>query len=139
MKFPVGADTLNDVEIRSFAEAIDVFRGWPLNSFMPHSAPIRDDSSRLCEVRFYADSDGQKLLGVVPIGDDAKPGTLRMAVYRWTVWDSNDNVPTPRYATREAIERIARQGTGAATIEGTETEVDVAELDGNGFWTATHP
>lgn len=57
----------------------------------------------------------------------------KVKVVRFEVWDGNDNVLAPRYATREAIERLQRQGAGASEIVGSEIEVDDTELDGNGF------
>jgi hypothetical protein len=58
VKIAVGADRLNDAELRSFMAAIDAYRGSTDAPGNFHSAPIRGDGGKLCEVRFYSDSDG---------------------------------------------------------------------------------
>ncbi len=63
-----------------------------------------------------------------------RSGGKKMAlVYRFQVWDhdTGDNVWAPRMATLEAIKRV----NGAAELS-TETLVEEAELDGNGFYPA---
>jgi hypothetical protein len=72
----VGADTLTDVELQSFADAIDAFRASPIAPGMLHSAPARDDAGRFCEVYFYSDSAGQHPLAVVRIDERGKPGKV---------------------------------------------------------------
>lgn len=66
----VGADELSDSEVRSFAQAVDVFRALPTSPSFFTSAPIRDDAGRLCEVRFYKDKASQQPLAVIGIDDD---------------------------------------------------------------------
>lgn len=72
----VGVDELNGGELRSFVEARDKFRDAKGSPGVFHSAPIRDSDSRLCEVRFYKDSDGQEPLAVVKINPEGKPQRL---------------------------------------------------------------
>lgn len=69
MKRAVGADELTDAELRIFANAVDHGRAASPSGVM-HSAPIRDETGRLCEVRFYEDGAGQRPLGVVRIAPD---------------------------------------------------------------------
>lgn len=73
---PVGVDELNGGEIRSFVEARDKFRDAKGSPGMFYSAPIRDSENRLCEVRFYKESDGQEPLAVVKIDKVGKPQKL---------------------------------------------------------------
>ena len=72
----VGVDELNGAELRSFIEGRDKFRDAKGSPGFFHSAPIRDSASRLCEVRFYADSDGQEPLAFVKIDREGKPQEL---------------------------------------------------------------
>ena len=74
----VGVDELNGGELRSFVEARDKFRDAKGSPGVFHSAPVRDSESRLCEVRFYKDSDGQEPLAVVKIDRDGKPQRLEL-------------------------------------------------------------
>jgi len=69
MNRAVGAETLTDVERQRFVETIDKARAL-LGSQFIFSAPIRDATDRLCEVRFYKDSGGQQPLAVVRIAED---------------------------------------------------------------------
>jgi hypothetical protein len=75
---PVGVDELNGGELRSFVEARDKFRDAKGSPGYFYSAPIRDGAGRLCEVRFYKDSDGQEPLAVVKIDTDGKPQRLEL-------------------------------------------------------------
>jgi len=72
----VGVDELNGGELRSFVEARDKFRDAKGSPGYFYSAPIRD-SSGLCEVRFYKDSDGQEPLAVVKIDAEGNPQRLK--------------------------------------------------------------
>ena len=48
--------------------------------------------------------------------------------------DGNEDVAAG-YATRDAIQRFSREGTGAYEVEGgEEKEVDESELDNKGCW-----
>lgn len=64
------AATLTDVEAESVGQAIDLFRAAPTSPSFFHSEPLRDETGRLCEVRFYKDSDSQQPLAVIRIADD---------------------------------------------------------------------
>ena len=70
MKRVVSADDLSDTEAESFAEAVDIFRSAPTSPSFFHAAPVRDESGKLCEVRFYKDNEGQQPLAVIGIDDD---------------------------------------------------------------------
>jgi len=69
MKRAVGVDELSDAELRIFANAVDHGRAASPSGVM-HSAPIRDETGRLCEVRFYEDSARQQPFAVVRITPD---------------------------------------------------------------------
>ena len=71
MKRAVTADDLTEPEMELFANAVDKARS-ALGSQALHCAPIRDDSNKLCEVRFYKDSDGRHQLAVVRVRRDGK-------------------------------------------------------------------
>jgi hypothetical protein len=60
----------------------------------------------------------------------------RIAVYRFEVWDETvgDNVWAPRMATLQTISRVG----GAADL-GSETWVDRAALDSQGYFPAHGP
>ena len=73
---PVGVDELSAVEIERFVEARDKFRDAKGSPGYFYSAPIRGSDNRLCEVRFYKDSDGQEPLAVVKIDSNGKPQRL---------------------------------------------------------------
>jgi len=64
MKRVVGVDDLTEAELRMFANAVDHGRAASPSGFM-HSEPIRDQTDRLCEVRFYKDSAAQQPFAVV--------------------------------------------------------------------------
>src|ERR1039458_7761105 len=72
----VRVDELSAVEIRSFIEARDKFRDAKGSPGHFHSAPIKDIAGRLCEVRFYNDSDGQEPLALVKIDTKGNPEQL---------------------------------------------------------------
>ena len=70
MKQAVRPDELTDAEVESYAQAVDIFRASPTSPSFFTSTPVRDENGRLCEVRFYARSDGQQPLAVIGISDD---------------------------------------------------------------------
>jgi hypothetical protein len=70
MKQAVRPDELTDAEVESYAQAVDIFRASPTSPSFFTSTPVRDESGRLCEVRFYGEDAGQEPLAVVGIGDD---------------------------------------------------------------------
>jgi hypothetical protein len=76
MTRPVGVDELDRREVQSFVEARDKFRDAKGSPGFFHSAPIRDSLGRLCEVRFYKDSDGQEPLALVGIDKEGQPQRL---------------------------------------------------------------
>jgi hypothetical protein len=63
-------ETLSDTEAESVAQAIDIFRAAPTSPSFFHTEPLRDDTGKLCEVRFYKDSDSQQPLAVIAVTDD---------------------------------------------------------------------
>lgn len=71
MKRTVNADDLTEPEVELFVAAIDKARAALGTQFL-HSAAIRDDSNKLCEVRFSSDSDGQHQIAVVRVRKDGK-------------------------------------------------------------------
>ena len=70
MKQAVRTEELTDAEVESYAQAVDIFRAFPTSPSLFTSTPVRDEAGRLCEVRFYADKDGQQPLAVIGISDD---------------------------------------------------------------------
>jgi hypothetical protein len=66
----VGPEELSDTEVESFAEAVDIFRAAPISPSLFHALPVRDESGRLCEVRFYKDNEAEQPLAVIGIADD---------------------------------------------------------------------
>lgn len=66
----VGPDELSDTEAESVAEAVDIFRAAPTSPSLFHAAPVRDESGRLCEVRFYKDNEAAQPLAIIGIADD---------------------------------------------------------------------
>ena len=67
---PADTDGLTDAEVESVAQAVDIFRASPTSPSRFTSVPVRDESGRLREVRFYADSEAQEPLAVIGIADD---------------------------------------------------------------------
>ena len=67
---PADTDGLTDAEVESVAQAVDVFRASPTSPSLFTSVPVRDESGKLREVRFYKDSEAQEPLAVVGIADD---------------------------------------------------------------------
>jgi hypothetical protein len=63
-------DELTDAEVESVAEAVDIFRAAPTSPDFFHPVPIKDETGRLCEVRFYKDDTSQQPLAVIGIADD---------------------------------------------------------------------
>jgi hypothetical protein len=61
---------LSDGEVESFAQAVDLFRAAPTSPQFFTPVPVRDDSGKLCEVRFYKDNTQNPPLGVIRIADD---------------------------------------------------------------------
>jgi len=70
MKQVVDAHELSDDEVESYAQAIDMFRAAPTSPQFFTSVPVRDETGKLCEVRFYKDSSQQPPLGVIRIAGD---------------------------------------------------------------------
>ena len=70
MKKPTTPDELTDAEVESVAQAVDIFRAAPTSPSFFSSVPVRDESGRLCEVRFYKDEEAQQPLAVIGIADD---------------------------------------------------------------------
>jgi hypothetical protein len=66
----VGADELSDAEVEAFAQAVDIFRSAATSPSFFSSVAVRDDSGRLCEVKFYKDDERQYPLAVIGIADD---------------------------------------------------------------------
>jgi hypothetical protein len=66
----VGPEELSDQEVESVAEAVDIFRAAPTSPSFFHTSPMKDESGRLCEVRFYKDAASQHPLGVIAIAND---------------------------------------------------------------------
>ena len=66
-----------------------------------------------------------------PTGEMTNPFIMKLSVYRYKVWDpQNDNhaqIP-PYFAIREYIEQLE----GASVIEDDSLEVDESDLDVNG-------
>ncbi|HXW73229.1 MAG TPA: hypothetical protein VEK10_00335 [Steroidobacteraceae bacterium] len=61
---------LTDAEAESVAQAVDIYRRQPTSPSFFETVPMRDESGRLCEVRFFLDSDTQHPLAVIRIADD---------------------------------------------------------------------
>jgi hypothetical protein len=61
---------LSDQEVESFAQAVDLFRAAPTSPQFFTPVPVRDESGKLCEVRFYKDSTQDPPLGVIRIADE---------------------------------------------------------------------
>jgi hypothetical protein len=70
MSHAVEAENVTDAEAESVAQAVDIYRATPTSPWYFHSVPIRDDSGRLCEVRFYLDDEMQHPLAVIRIADN---------------------------------------------------------------------
>jgi hypothetical protein len=70
MNQAVSPEELTDAEVESYAQAVDIFRASPTSPSFFISTPVRDEHGRLCEVRFYADNQGQQPLAVIGISDD---------------------------------------------------------------------
>jgi hypothetical protein len=80
MKQVVGPDGLTDAEVESFAQAVDIFREAPTSPSFFTSVPVRDETGRLCEVRFYKSNEGQHPLAVIEIADDGAVLPMRRLV-----------------------------------------------------------
>jgi len=61
---------LSDDEVESLAQAVDLFRTAPTSPQFFTPVPVRDDSGKLCEVRFYKDNTQDPPLGVIRIAED---------------------------------------------------------------------
>jgi hypothetical protein len=70
MQRAVSPDDLTDAEVESYAQAVDIFRAAPTSPGLFTSTLVRDESGRLCEVRFYGDNEKQQPLAVIGISDD---------------------------------------------------------------------
>jgi len=70
MKHAVATDDLTAAEAESVGQAVDIYRAAPTSPSLFHAVPMRDESGRLCEVRFFADSDRQYLLSVIRVADN---------------------------------------------------------------------
>jgi hypothetical protein len=70
MKRAVDACDLTAAEAEAVAQAVDIYRATPTSPWHFHSVPMRDDSGRLCEVRFYLDDERQHPLAVIRIADN---------------------------------------------------------------------
>ena len=66
----VDASELSDVEVQSVAEAVDIFRAAPTSPSFFTTAPVRDETGKVCEVRFDKDSEGQEPLAVIGIANE---------------------------------------------------------------------
>jgi len=64
------ADGLTDAEVEAVAQAVDIFRASPRSPSLFTSVPVRDESGKLREVRFYKNSEAQEPLAVIGIADD---------------------------------------------------------------------
>ena len=64
------ADGLTDAEVEAVAQAVDIFRASPMSPSLFTSVPVRDESGKLREVRFYRNSEAQEPLAVIGIADD---------------------------------------------------------------------
>jgi hypothetical protein len=80
MKRVVGQNELSDAEVESVAQAVDIFQAAPTSPGFFRSAPVRDEAGRLCEVRFYKDSEGEQPLAVIGIGEDGALIPMRWLV-----------------------------------------------------------
>jgi len=69
-KQAVATEDLTAAEAESVGQAIDIYRTAPTSPSLFHAVPMRDESGRLCEVRFFADSGQQYLLAVIRVADD---------------------------------------------------------------------
>lgn len=67
---PADTDGLTDAEVESVAQAVDIFRASPTSPSLFTSVPVRDESGKVREVRFYKDSEAQEPLAVVGVADD---------------------------------------------------------------------
>jgi hypothetical protein len=72
------AETLTDVEAESVAQAIDLFRATPTSPSFFHTEPLRDETGRLCEVRFYKDTDSPQPLAVIAVAGDGAVLPMRL-------------------------------------------------------------
>ena len=70
MKQEVDAGELSDTEVESVAQAVDMFRAAPTSPEFFTPVPVRDETGRLCEVRFYKDNPQEPPLGVIRIAAD---------------------------------------------------------------------
>jgi hypothetical protein len=66
----VDADDLTDAEAESVAQAVDIYRRTPTSPWLFHAVPMRDETGRLCEVRFFIDSTQQRPLAAIRVADD---------------------------------------------------------------------
>ena len=71
MQRAVRPDELSDQEVESVAQAVDMFRAAPTSPDFFHATPMKDETGRLSEVRFYKDDDtSQQPLAVLGIAND---------------------------------------------------------------------
>jgi hypothetical protein len=61
---------LTDAEAESVAQAVDIYRRRPTSPSFFQTVPMRDGTGRLCEVRFFLESDMQRPLAVIRIAND---------------------------------------------------------------------
>jgi hypothetical protein len=70
VKQVVDVRELSDSEVESLAQAVDLFRAAPTSPQFFTPVPVRDETGRLSEVRFYKDNTQQAPLGIIRIADD---------------------------------------------------------------------
>jgi len=70
MKRVVNTGELTDAEAESVAQAVDIYRTQPTSPSFFQTVPMRDDTGKLCEVRFFLDKDMQRPLAVIRVADD---------------------------------------------------------------------
>ena len=63
MKQVVSPDNLTGAEVESFAQAVDIFREAPTSPSFFTPVPVRDETGKLCEVRFYKDNESSASAG----------------------------------------------------------------------------
>jgi len=66
----VNIGELTDAEAESVAQAVDIYRTQPTAPSFFRTVPMRDDTGKLCEVRFFLDKDLQRPLAVIRVAND---------------------------------------------------------------------
>lgn len=61
---------LTDAQAEAVAQAVDIFRSAPTSPLTFRTVPIRDETGRLCEVRFFADGEPNSPLAVIGVSDN---------------------------------------------------------------------